>query len=242
MPAKQTENRECRARTALTSTMMSEHQKHTEFLRHCLRYGESTEHQALEEKITQIQRDERCVQRAVWLMAILTALAVAVLGYPAILVENFPYNTPQFIVNLICALGLASPICLLVFIGLGMVYRGKLDQRREESRQLVTKSVGSPAWASRLPRPCETGKTIVPAREMTKPSGLPTGQWFSSKSSKDSIAVVGLCPDSVGKVPGVILSRIKVQVGSVFAEPIPIMHGRVTPHSEKPTGNVASPN
>ena len=128
--------------------MMSEHQKHTEFLRHCLRYGESTEHQALEEKITQIQRDARCVQRAVWLMAILTALAVAGFGYPAILVENFPYNVPQFIVNLVCALGMASFICLLVFVGLGMAYRNKLDQRREECRQLVTRLL-----ASRLGKP-----------------------------------------------------------------------------------------
>ena len=130
---------------------MSEHQKHTEFLRHCLRYGESAEHQTLEEKITQIQRDERCVQRAVWLMAVLTALAVAGLGYPVILVENFPYNVPQFILNLACALGLASMICLLVFLGLGMVYRRKLDQRREESRQLVTKLL-----ASRLGKPVAT--------------------------------------------------------------------------------------
>jgi hypothetical protein len=131
--------------------MMNEHQKHTEFLRHCLRYGESTEHQALEEKITQIQRDERCVQRAVWLMAVLTALAVAGLGYPAILVENFPYGVPQFIVNLVCALGLASLICLLAFAGLGMAYRKKLDQRREECRQLVTKLL-----ASRLGKPDAT--------------------------------------------------------------------------------------
>ena len=82
---------------------------------------------------------------------ILTALAVAVLGYPAILVESFPYNTPQFIMNLVCALGLASPICLLVFMGLGMVYRRKLDQRREESRQLVAKLL-----ASRLGKPVAT--------------------------------------------------------------------------------------
>ena len=135
----------------VASMMMSEHQKHTEFLRHCLRYGESTEHQALEEKITQIQRDVRCVHRAVWLMAILTALVVAGLGYPAILVENFPYSAPQFIVNLVCALGLASPICLLVFMGLGMVYRRKLDQRREESRPLVAKLL-----ASRLGKPVAT--------------------------------------------------------------------------------------
>ncbi len=135
----------------VASTMMSEHQKHTEFLRHCLRYGESTEHQALDKRITQIQRDERCVQRAVWLMAILTALAVAGLGYPAILVENFPYNAPQFIVNLVCALGVAALICLLVFVVLGMAYRRKLDQRREECRQLVTKLL-----ASRLGKPVAT--------------------------------------------------------------------------------------
>jgi len=136
--------------------MMSEHQKHTEFLRHCLRYGESTEHQALDKRITQIQRDERCVRRAVWLMAILTALVVAGLGYPAILVENFPYSAPQFIVNLICALGLASLICLLVFAGLGMAYRKKLDQRREECRQLVTRLL-----ESRLGKPVTT-----PLRDM----------------------------------------------------------------------------
>ena len=141
--------------------MMSEHQKHTEFLRHCLRYGDSTEHQALDKSITQIQRDERCVQRAVWLMAILTALAVAGLGYPAILVENFPYTVPQFIVNLICALGLASLICLLVFAGLGMAYRKKLDQRREECRQLVTRLL-----ESRLGRPVTT-----PLRDMRDNGG-----------------------------------------------------------------------
>jgi hypothetical protein len=135
----------------VASTMMNEHQKHTEFLRHCLRYGESTEHQTLDKKITQIQRDERCVLRAAWLMAILTALAVAGLGYPAILVDSFPDNTPQSIVNLICALGLASLVCLLVFMGLGMAYRNKLDQRREECRQLVTKLL-----ESRLGKPVAT--------------------------------------------------------------------------------------
>jgi hypothetical protein len=128
--------------------MMSEHQKHTEFLRHCLRYGEGTEHQALDKKITQIQRDEHCVQRAAWLMAILTALAVAGLGYPVILVESFPYNVPQLTLNLVCVLGVASLICLLAFMGLGVAYRNQLNQRREESRQLVMKLL-----ASRLGKP-----------------------------------------------------------------------------------------
>jgi hypothetical protein len=116
---------------------MSEHEKHTEFLRQCILYDESARRQELHERITQIQRDARCVRRAVWLMAMLIALVVAGLGYEVILVDNFPYNMPQLIINLVCALGIGSLISLLAFMVLGMVYRIKLDQRREECRQLV---------------------------------------------------------------------------------------------------------
>ena len=131
---------------------MSEHEKQTEFLKECLRYEESTGRQKLEQEISQIQRDERCVQRAVWLMAGLTALAVAGFVYPTILLENFPYSAPPFIVNLVCALGMGAAISLLAFVGLGKVYRKKLDQRREECRQLVTRlltsRLGKPVNAS----------------------------------------------------------------------------------------------
>ena len=122
---------------------MSEHQKETAFLRQCIRYDESHGRRALDDQITQIQRDERCVGRALCLMAVLTALAVVGLGYAAFLVENFPYNIPHFVINSICAVGLASMICLVAFAGLRMVYRTKLDQRREECRQLVTKLLES---------------------------------------------------------------------------------------------------
>ena len=132
--------------------MMSEHQKHTEFLRQCILYDESAKRQELLAGIGQIQRDARCVRCAVWLMAILTALVVAGLGYGTVLVDNFPYNVPQFIVNLICALGLGSLISLLAFVGLGMVYRWKLDQRRDECRQkiarLLESRLGKPVYAS----------------------------------------------------------------------------------------------
>lgn len=117
---------------------MGEHQKQTEFLKHCLRYHESATREELNREITQIQRDQRCVQRAVWLMAVLTALAVVGLGYPAILLENFPYSPPQFFVNLCCAVGVGSLISLFAFAGLWMVYRKKLDQRKEQCRQMLT--------------------------------------------------------------------------------------------------------
>jgi hypothetical protein len=130
---------------------MSEHQRHTEFLRRCILYDESARRHELVEGIARIQCDARCVRRAAWLMAILTALTVAGFGYGTVLVDNFPYNAPQFIVNLIYALGLGSLISLLAFAGLGMVYRRQLDQRREECRQRVARLL-----ESRLGRPVAT--------------------------------------------------------------------------------------
>jgi len=130
---------------------MNEHQKGTAFLRHCLRYGENAEHEALDRRIIQIQRDERCVRRAIWLTAMLTALALVGFGYAVLLVDNFPYNQPQIIISLGCALGAGAFISLVVFLCLGMVYRMRLDHRHEECRQLVTRMMdtrlGKPAAA-----------------------------------------------------------------------------------------------
>lgn len=131
---------------------MTEHQKETEFLQHCIRYDETPARRVLEDKITQIQRDERCVRRAIWLMALLLAATLASFGYAAILVETFRQSTSQLIVTIISSLGAVSMICLVVFMGLRIVYRAKLDQRREECRQLVVSllesRLGKPATAS----------------------------------------------------------------------------------------------
>jgi hypothetical protein len=139
---------------------MRDHHKQTEFLKHCLRYDESAGRRELAQEITRIQREERCVRRAAWLMAVLAALALAGLVYPAILLENFPYSAPQFLVNFVCALGAASLISLLAFLVLGMVYRRKLDKRREESRQIVARLL-----ESRLGNPLATPWRERPARD-----------------------------------------------------------------------------
>jgi hypothetical protein len=125
------------------AAMMSDHQKHTEFLRECIRYDESARRQELMEEIVRLQRDARCVRRAMWLMAILIALAAFGFGYGAVLVRNFPYNLPQFIINTYCVLVSSCLICILAFAGLGMVYRMKLDRRREECRQIVRRLLES---------------------------------------------------------------------------------------------------
>jgi hypothetical protein len=122
---------------------MSEYQRETEFLRQCILYDESAVRLELEAEVIHNLRNLRCVQRAAWLMAALTALAVVFLYYPAILLDNFPDSAPKFMVNLVCALGLGSFISLLVFVGLGMVYRKRLDLRREQCRQMVTRLLES---------------------------------------------------------------------------------------------------
>ena len=55
---------------------MSEHQRQTAFLRQCLLYDDTEERHRLEVRITQLQRDELSVRRAVWLMALLAVLFV----------------------------------------------------------------------------------------------------------------------------------------------------------------------
>jgi len=95
------------------------------------------------DEIIRIQRDARSVRRAVWLMAILAALAVFGLGYGMILVNNFPYNVPQFIANIFCALVVSWLICIIAFAGLGMIYRMNLNRRREECRRIVTRLLES---------------------------------------------------------------------------------------------------
>ena len=126
---------------------MSEHQKQTAFLRQCLLYDDTGERHELEESITQLQRNERCVRRAVCLMALLVALAMAGLCYSAVVPADDPHNLSQLVTQfdskVFCALGLGSLICLVVFTGLGMVHRNKLDQRREECRRLAAKLVES---------------------------------------------------------------------------------------------------
>ena len=126
---------------------MSDHQKETAFLRQVLLYDDTAERHKLEEVITQLQHNERCVRRAAWLMGLLVALALAGLCYSAIFMADHPQNTSQFVTpflsKVFCALGLGSLICLVSFAGLGAAYRKQMDQRREECRRLAAKLLES---------------------------------------------------------------------------------------------------
>jgi len=118
---------------------MSDHQRETAFLRQCIHYDDTAERHNLDERLTQAQRDERCVRCAVWLMALLTALAMAGLCYAAVFLADFPQNKSYLTIKVLGALGLASLISLLAFVGFWFVHRQELDQRREECRRLAMK-------------------------------------------------------------------------------------------------------
>ena len=110
---------------------MNDRQRQTEFLRQCILYDGSTASQKLAESIRHLQHNERCVGRAVWLMILSGALALAGLAYLAVFIEDFPGNIPgfmtRFITQIFCVMGLSSLICLPVFLSLQAVYRCPQD-------------------------------------------------------------------------------------------------------------------
>ena len=138
---------------------MSEHQRNTEFLRRCLHYDDTPERQQLEERLAQVQQDERCLRRAVGLMVVLIALGIAGLGYSAIFLEDYPRNVSRFMTQLVskasCALALGSLIGLVTFVALGARYRKELDECREKCRRLALKllesRLGKPGISSSPP-------------------------------------------------------------------------------------------
>src|SRR4051812_46897474 len=113
---------------------MSDHQKETAFLRQVILYDDTAERHKLEERIAQVQKDERCVRRAVWLVALLAGLSMAGLCYVAVFQADIPRDMLQFVTPLLtkilCAVGLGSLICLISFLALGVFYRKELDERR----------------------------------------------------------------------------------------------------------------
>ncbi len=71
-------------------------------------------------------------------MAIALLLAVVGLGYGAFFLDDFPARmslfASQFVIKLVCSLGIGCVICLLGFSVIWFVYRKNLNRRREECR------------------------------------------------------------------------------------------------------------
>jgi hypothetical protein len=129
---------------------MTEHQKETAFLRRMILFGDTKECRKAVEEIAELQRNERCIRRAMLLMTVFAALSSVALSYGEVLQENFPYGMSPFVMALICGIGLAALICLVVFSSLLVAYRRRLNRLREECRGLITKLLESQLGKSPL--------------------------------------------------------------------------------------------
>jgi hypothetical protein len=118
---------------------MSEKEWNTDLLTQCIRYDDSGEIHKHEEKISQIQKEERCLRRAVWLMAALAGFALVGAGHSFILLEDLPPYKSDAIMQVFGVLGVASLISLLAFAGLLVVRRYQLGEQREQCRRVVMK-------------------------------------------------------------------------------------------------------
>ncbi len=130
---------------------MTEHQIETAFLRSVILYDDSDEALKLQKNISQVQHDERCVQRMAWVVAMFLMLGLAGVGYGAFLQENFPHNLHHHVINVFSGFVLASLICLVAFAGLLAVYRGKLNRLRGECRRLLARLLESHLGKPHIP-------------------------------------------------------------------------------------------
>jgi hypothetical protein len=155
-----------------------EHQGEITFLRRVIAYDNTVERHDLDQRITQAQRDALCVRRAVLVMGLLAAAAVAGLGYAAVFFPHHPLDPMRFfshpLVKFLCALGLTALGCVLAFLALGAAYRSRLDERREECRRFATQLIES--RLSRLP----AGST--PAQVAGDPRRAITPEWSDAST------------------------------------------------------------
>ena len=157
---------------------MSEHQKDTAFLTQIISYDETDERRILAEHIARLQRDERCVRRAIWLMLLVTALALAGIGYGAVF-RLHPMNLTQFMTQLgikvLSALALGSLISVVTFMGLGASYRSELAKRRDECRRLAAKFMESRFGAPRADEVSQRTKRTQRTERKTRTRGFGQG-------------------------------------------------------------------
>lgn len=140
---------------ALAEANMSERQKQSEFLKALILEADTQEHRRLQEKITEAERDERCVNRAMRIVAVVAVLAVCGIGYLAVLLPDFFEDSSHILIRSCCALALGSLICFFVFFGLWIWHRALVNRALEEGRRCILAEHDLAAGPRPRPQPSE---------------------------------------------------------------------------------------
>ena len=156
---------------------MSEHQRETAFLRDIIAFDGSDAGRQLASRLVRAENNERCVQRAALLVGGCAVVCAVGLGYGTVLQENFFFSESKVVVDFLVAVGLASLLSLLVFVGLFLSYRKQLRRVREECRLLMTKfletRLGSPRALPSAVKAVEIGRGTTeadPIAQRSEPS------------------------------------------------------------------------
>ena len=151
---------------------MSEHQKQSNFLKTLLTYDDSEEHRRLQARIEGAEKDEHCIGCACRLVGLVTLLAVAGLGYSAVLLPEFFSNSRNFLVQFFCALGLGSILCLVGFFGLWCCYRAIVNKLHDEGRRLISSLLRSRFATTSHPATSAAAPTYLPLKTEPMPEDI----------------------------------------------------------------------
>ena len=120
---------------------INEHQQRIEnaTLAECIRCDRSGEIHKHHEGITQLEKEEFCLRRAVVVMAALAGFAFVGAGHSLILLDDVSTAQMRTILHLFAVLGVASGISLVTFATLWISRRYQLGNQRDHGRRLTMK-------------------------------------------------------------------------------------------------------
>jgi hypothetical protein len=135
---------------------MSEHRRQSAFLMGLLEYDGSPETQVLRGQLRSAEHNERCLFSACRSVALIGLVGLLGLGYAAVLLPEFFDSSSHFLIQFFSALSLGSVICLAVFVGVWLWYRGIANKIRGHGREVVTRLLEDRFH----PQPCRTSPVI----------------------------------------------------------------------------------
>src|SRR5688572_8324700 len=117
---------------------MSEHRKQAEFLKKLVMLEDGPAHRSLCERLVAAENSEKCLLLACRLVGLIALVALAGIGYSAVLLPEFFDNATHIILRFFSALSLGSALCFAVFLGLWFWYRNSTNRIHGECRQLIS--------------------------------------------------------------------------------------------------------
>jgi hypothetical protein len=151
---------------------MSERQKQGAFLKALIQSEDPEQGHPLLEQLKKAERDERCVRRAFGLVSLVGFSSLCGMGYSTVFVADLFRISSHLVFKSFCALGLASAICMVVFLGCWMWHRHLVYRVHDQLRRRVMAKLESRCNNSIVPLPAgAVPKVSEPVDETPTPAG-----------------------------------------------------------------------